>query len=245
MSRYNENLNNITMQFVPWAQAVRIAFREGALPWRNRWNGAGMVLAATASRARFIPPCSSGAPCRSPPPSASSRRSRFPRTHGDMAVAARAAPVIRGGIFGAVAFSLSVTMTAWVLFPHTAVISLWPWALLAIELLRREDGRAGFWTATCVLTVWALGGHPESAASGAAFALVWLLARSALRDLPDWRRLARRLIVAAAAATGLSAFLLFPSVLAILASNRLGYWGVFWEPHLSLAPHGPIWPAAR
>lgn len=244
VSRYNNNLSDIAMQFVPWAKAVRMAFQEGTLPLRNRWNGAGTVLAANSQSGAFYPPLLLG--------------SALPLAAAFSLVAAikiflaltgtwlwlRELRLSSGAaLFGAVAFSLSLTMTAWLLFPHTAVISLWPWALLGIELLRREDGRAGFWTATCVLTVWALGGHPESAASGAAFVLIWLLVRVALRDLPDWRRLARRLILAAAAATGLAAFLLIPSVLAILASNRLGYWGVFWEPHLSLAPHGPVWPA--
>ena len=244
VDRYNENLNDITMQFVPWARAVRMAFQEGALPMRNRWNGAGMVLAANSQSGAFYPPLlfASALPLAAAFSLVAAMKIFLALTGTwlwlrELRLSSGAA------LFGAVAFSLSLTMTAWLLFPHTAVISLWPWALLAIELLRREDRRAGFWTGTCVLTVWALGGHPESAASGAAFALVWLLARVALRDLPDWRRLARRLTVAAAAATGLAAFLLFPSVLAILASNRLGYWGVFWEPHLSLAPHGPIWPA--
>jgi hypothetical protein len=242
VNRYNENLNDIAMQFAPWAKAVRLAFEEGALPLRNRWNGAGMVLAANSQSGAFYPPLLLGG--------------LLPLAAAFSLVAAikiflaltgtwlwlRELRLSSGSaLFGAVAFSLSLTMTAWLFFPHTAVISLWPWALLSIELLRREDGRAGFWTATCVLTVWALGGHPESAASGAAFALVWLLARAALRGLPDWRRLGRRLIAAAAAAIGLSAFLLLPSVHAILASNRLGFWGVFWQQQLSLVPHAPLW----
>lgn len=242
--RYNHNLNDIAMQFVPWAKAVRMAAKEGALPLRNRWNGGGMVLAANSQSAAFYPPLILGF--------------LLPLAAAFSLVAAMKILLALTGtwlwlrelrlspgaaLFGAVAFSLSLTMTAWLLFPHTAVISLWPWALLAIELLRREDGRPGFWTAACVFTIWALGGHPESAASGAAFALVWLLARGALRDLPDWARLARRLAASAAAGIGLSAFLLAPAALAILASNRLGYWGVFWGPHLSAAPHGPLWPA--
>ncbi|MFN2384886.1 MAG: hypothetical protein ABR576_01105 [Thermoanaerobaculia bacterium] len=244
VARYNENLNDIAMQFVPWAKAVRLAFQEGTLPLRNRWNGGGMVLAANSQSGAFYPPLLLGGllPLAAAFSLVAAIKTFLALT-GMWLWLRELRLTSAAALFGAIAFSLSLTMTAWLLFPHTAVTSLWPWALFAIELLRREDGRAGFWTATCVLTVWALGGHPESAASGAAFALVWLLARAALRDLPDWRRLGRRLLAAAATGTGLAAFLLLPSVLAILASNRLGFWGVFWGPHLSLAPHGPIWRA--
>ena len=181
VSRYNENLNDITMQFVPWARAVRMAFREGALPWRNRWNGAGMVLAGNSQSGAFYPPLLLGIAL--PLASAFSLVAAikiFLALTGTWLWLRELRLSSGAALFGAVAFSLSMTMTAWVLFPHTAVVSLWPWALLAIELLRRADGRAGFWTATCVLTLWVLGGHPESAASGAAFAVVWLLARAAL-----------------------------------------------------------------
>src|SRR5512143_1935672 len=43
--RYNANLNDAITQFAPWAKAVRVAWREGSLPFRDRWNGCGTPLA--------------------------------------------------------------------------------------------------------------------------------------------------------------------------------------------------------
>ena len=53
--RYNANLNDAATQMAPWAKAVRIAWKEGSLPLRNRWNGAGMALAANGQSAPFSP----------------------------------------------------------------------------------------------------------------------------------------------------------------------------------------------
>src|SRR6266487_4483317 len=43
---HNPSLNDVATQFVPWAKAVRMAWKEGSPPFWNRWNGSGMPLAA-------------------------------------------------------------------------------------------------------------------------------------------------------------------------------------------------------
>jgi hypothetical protein len=240
--RHNIWLNDAAQQFVPWAKAARLSWKEGALPLRHRWNGAGMALAANSQSSAFFPPLLLSFAL----PLAASFNllaaiKLFLALCGTWLWLRELGASRGASTFGAVAFSLSLTMTAWLLFPHTGVLCLWPWALFAIERLRGEDWRPGFWIATAVFTMWVLGGHPESAASAAAWTLVWLLARGALGNLPDKGRLAKRLSLSAAAAVGLSCFLLLPQTLAILASSRIAHWGVFWAPHLSLAPHGPIW----
>ena len=50
---YNPYLDDVVKQFLPWAEAVRLAWSEGSLPLRNRWNGCGMALAANGSSAGF------------------------------------------------------------------------------------------------------------------------------------------------------------------------------------------------
>jgi len=107
-----------------------------------------------------------------------------------------------------------------------------------------KDGAAAVLGLTAVFVLIVLAGHPESAALGAVFAAALLAGRRAIGDLPRLRRETRAIAVAAATALGLTAFLLIPSILAIGASARLAAAArPYWADHLSLAPHGPIWPA--
>lgn len=241
---YNPYLNDVMTQFVPWAQAAREAWREGSLPLRNRWNGCGSSLAANGSSAVFSPLSLMGL--------------LLPLSAGfALAAAAKLFLALAGtwlwlkslrasngaALFAAVVFSFSLSMTPWILFPQTALLCLWPWSLFAIEKLRdpESSGRA-FWLLTGVFTLWPLSGHIESAASGAAFAGLWLLARFLARDLADARKVLPRILLAAAIALGLSAFSLLPQVHAILASNRMALaHKPFWDAFLSWVPHGPVW----
>src|SRR5215470_5616051 len=47
----NANLSDAATQIAPWAKAVRIAWRDGSFPWRDRWNGCGTPLAANGQSA--------------------------------------------------------------------------------------------------------------------------------------------------------------------------------------------------
>src|SRR5438128_3254517 len=51
----NPNLNDVATQMAPWAKAVRMAWKEGSLPWRNRWNACGSPLAANGQSAAVSP----------------------------------------------------------------------------------------------------------------------------------------------------------------------------------------------
>lgn len=146
-------------------------------------------------------------------------------------------------LFGAVCFGLSGAMTPWILFPHTSVICLWPWALFAIERLGDEGRRR---RATAALTLiflsWGLAGHPESAALGGIFVLLWLLARRFLKDMPRPGAVLRRVVLCAAIAGGLSAFLLLPQALAIAQSSRVPVAREFRDQlPARITPHGPLW----
>ncbi|HSP93407.1 MAG TPA: hypothetical protein VLU06_02565, partial [Thermoanaerobaculia bacterium] len=242
---HNPNLNDVATHLAPWAKAVRMVWKEGSLPWRQRWNGSGMALAANGQSAAFSP-------------------LTFLMFALPLARAFTLAAAVKlflallgmwlwlselgvsrvGALFGAVCFGLSCSMTPWILFPHTSVICLWPWALFAIELLREEPafGRA-FWVLTAIFLFWALGGHPESAVLGGTFAVLWLLARALWLDLPRPGRVLGRVALAVALGLGLSAFLLVPQALAISHSSRVPVAQEFAR-HLpaSVAPHGSLWP---
>ncbi len=246
-TRYNANLNDAATQMAPWAKAVRMAWKEGSLPLRDRWNGSGMALAANGQSAPFSPFSILMLPVALSSAFTLAAAAKILLALSGTMLWLRELSVSRGAAaFGGVLFALSLTMAPWLLFPHTAVVCLWPWAALGIELLREPAMRPG---GRCLLTsvffVWPLCGHPESLVLGALFLALWLSARVILRCLPEPVSLAREIGLCALAAVGLSAFLLLPEALAIGASNRVRVAEAFWNRlPFSWGPHGPRWPAA-
>jgi hypothetical protein len=242
---YNPYLNDIATQVLPWTEASRLAWKDGALPLRDRWNGCGTPLAANSVSAAFSP--------------LTLLTLLFPLWRGFTLSIAMKLLLAAAGMwlwtreigasarasgFAAVAFALSFTFVPpWILYPQSGVFCLWPWTLFLVERCRDASRRRraiAALSAVFVLTV--LGGHPESAAMGFLFTGLWLSARWLSGDLPDFPRLTTRIALAAAVALGLTAFLLLPSVLAIGASGRLAAAArPYWQPHLSLLPHAPRW----
>lgn len=242
----NPFLQDLTTQYLPWAKAVRDAWLSGELPWRDRWNGCGTPLAANGLSAAFSPFVLALLP--------------FPLARAfALAAAVKVLLALAGGwlwlrelgasrgssLFGSVAFSLSFVMFPWIFYVQSAVVCLWPWSLFALELLGQKDsGRRGFWLLAALAFLLTLQGHLESAAMGASFAAVFLLARLALGDLARASSVFRGAAGAGLLALSLDAFLLLPQALAILASNRLTLVSSpYWAPILSWKPHGPYWPA--
>ncbi len=241
----NPYLNDVITQFGPWAKAARMAWKDGELPLRNRWNGCGSPLAGNGTSATWSP--------------LSLLVLALPLARAfTLAAAIKVLFALSGmwlwlteldaseeaALLGAVAFAFSLTMTPWLLFPQAAVIALWPWALFAIERLRRQDAaRRAFGLLVAVFAVWPLCGHLESVASGAALITLWLLARWVAGELRAAPSLFGRVAIAAALALGLTAFALLPQGAAIAASTRLALVSrPFWSDSLSWVPHGPAWP---
>ena len=247
IQRHNPYLNDIALQFLPWAKLVRQAWAHGALPLHDRWNGAGMPLAANGQSAAFSPLVFLSGPL--PILAAFSLMAAlklFLTLTGmwlwlkELRVSSPAA------LFGSVTFSLSLTMLAWLFTPLTSVECLWPWSLFALELLRdRAVERRAFWLLVAVLTALPLGGHIESAAFGCLFAAVWVAARWICGDFPEAPRVAARTAAASLLAAGLTAFSVLPQAFAILSSNRIVLAREpFWSRSFSWIPHGPVWPGA-
>jgi hypothetical protein len=241
---YNYYLSDVWTQILPWTEAVRLAWRSGALPLFDRWNGSGMTLAANSISAAFSP---FTAPMLLLP---------LPAAFLGVAIAKLALAMAgtwlwacelgasrRASVLAGVAFGLSLTFSQWLFCPQTSVFCLWPWMLFFVECGRdpaiRRRARAAL---AATFVVQALAGHPESLALGVLFALLWIVLRWVLRDLEAGRRVLADFLAAGAAAAALTAFLLLPSALAILASNRLVNAEIpHWTPLLSLVPHGPQW----
>jgi hypothetical protein len=239
----NPALSDVALQFVPWAEGVRLAYKAEELPWRDRWNGCGSPLAANGSAAAFSPFTIAGL--------------LLPLAHAFTLLAAAKLLLAMAGMFlwtrelgasepsaclAAVAFGLSFSVTAWLLFPQTAVLCLWPWMLFFIELGTGKDRlRASVGLVLC-LSAMVLAGHPENVALGCLFAGLWLVARSVLGRSREKLGLLARTALPGLIAIGLTAWLLLPQFHAIAASNRYALLETrTWDRFLSAAPHGPAW----
>ncbi len=190
----NPYLNDVVMQMLPWAQAVRLAYAEGSLPLRDRWNGAGTPLAANGQSAAFSPftLLTLPLPLLSAFLAAGSAKLLLAMT-GTWLWLRELSASSRAAVFAAIAFSLSMTFSQWLFFPHTAVFCLWPWMLFLAERCRDANGRRRATAALAAVFLGAaLAGHPESLVLGLLFLALWLAGRSALRDLPDAAAVARR-----------------------------------------------------
>ena len=229
-------------QFAPWARPARLAWGTGEWPHRFPWSGCGTTLDANGSSSVYSPLTLLGLLLPLP-------------TAFTFWAAARLLLALSGtwlwlrelgistsaSLFAAVAFGLSLAMTAWILFPQTAVLALWPWILFAMERLRDPLARRrAFVLLVAVFALLPLSGHLESAASGSAFAGLYLVCRRVAGDRTPIGPVARAIAGAALLALAVSAFSLLPQVLAILASNRLALTEKpFWDPIVSWLPHGP------
>jgi hypothetical protein len=241
---WNPNLNDAMTQFAPWSKAVRMAWKEGALPLRDRWNGCGMSLAANGASAPFSPwtflmfllPLANA----------------FTLAAGVKLFVALAGMWLwlrelevspDAALLGSVAFSFSFTMTPWLLAPPTGVVCLWPWCLFLAERLRTGTGsRRAFWALLILLALLPLCGHVESVASFAFFWGLWLVFRR-LSGERSVGAMTARIALAATAGLGISAFSLLPQVLAILASNRFVLArDPLFSRFFSVIPHLPAWP---
>jgi hypothetical protein len=241
----NANLNDVATQMGPWAEAVRRAWREGSLPWRDRWNGCGMALAANGQSAA-LSPFTLGL-LLLPLASATTWATAFKLCLALVGFWLWLTEMERSpaaALLGSVSFAFSLTMTPWLLFPHSSVFCLWPWALFAMERLRRDRARVRDQVLlVAVVAAFVLAGHPESAALGVVFAGLFVMSRLVLGDPSlDRRHAPRRLVGLGLVAAGLTAALWVPQLLAIESSNRYVQAREFRD-HLpvSAMPHGVVW----
>jgi Bacterial membrane protein YfhO len=243
MAPHNPYLNDVATQIAPWAKAVRMAWKEGSLPLRNRWNGCGSALAANGQSAAFSP--------------FTFAMAALPLAHGFTLIAALEIFLALSGMWlwlrelgvsttssllGAIAFAFSLTMTPWLLFPLAGVFCLSPWALFATELAL-SSGRPAVGLALCVavFSAWILAGHPESACLGGVGIGLYLGGRFLLRD-PTFRSGGTlRVCGAGLLAVALTAFLWVPQIRAIRASNRYAAAAELRNSLRGHAPHLPGW----
>lgn len=219
---YNPSLSDVATQFAPWAEAVRMAWKEGSPPFWDRWNGCGTPLAANGQSQAFSP--------------FTFLTFALPLARSFVLLGASKLFLALCGMFlwlkelgtspaaarfGAVAFAFSFAMTPWLYHPASAEICLWPWVFLAVELLADAAiSRRAFAALALLLAVLPLCGHLETVALGALFGVLWFGLRALSGDIRNPSSVLGRACLAALIALGLSAFSLLPQLAAIEASNR-------------------------
>jgi hypothetical protein len=241
---YNFYLSDITSQILPWTEAVRLAWRSGSLPLLDQWNGCGTPLAANSQSAAFSPFTIPMLVLPLPAAFVGVGVGKLALAMAGMWLwASELGASRRASVLSSFGFGLSLTFSQWLFFPQTSVFCMWPWMLFFTERVRAtEIRRRATIGLAATLVVQTLAGHPESLALGVLFAFVWIVLRWAIGDLERGRRVLADFVTAGAAAATLTAFLLWPSALAIRASNRLVHAEIpYWTPLLSFTPHGPQW----
>ena len=244
---HNPWLNDLATQFLPWALKTRESWRAGEIPVRDFWNGCGSPLAAGPA-APFSPFALLDV--------------LLPLTRAfGVAAALKVFAALTGSwlwlrelktsnaaaLFGAVSFAFSFAIASWAFFPIAAAVAAWPWLFFAVERLRDPErcGRV-FALLVGIFAIWSLLGHLESIVVGMALFGLVVAVRWISHDLREAPRLVGRVSLAGVTGAGLSAFVLVPSALAVLSSNRRAIASSFL-PHLPFtwAPHGYLWPGWR
>jgi hypothetical protein len=236
---HNATLSDFATQFTPWAKAVRVAFKEGSLPFRNRWAGCGSALAGNGQSAAFSPFTILGFALPLARAFALSAAVKLLVALAGAWLWLSELKVSRAAArFGAVAFAFSFAFTPWLYHPAAAGISFWPWALFAAEYQEEPGRRRRLWLAIAIFLVWPLCGHLETVALGTLFLGLWIAVRAAFRQSRVPARAVGTLALGAVLGLALSGFWLVPHAYTVAASNRLvlardpSHWAyVPWVPY--------------
>ena len=207
----NPEMNDLTMQIVPWAHQAREAWRSLQFPIWNALSGCGYPLLANGQSSAMSP----------------LRLLALPLPLGYALTAEAAMKLLIALTFmyllcrrryeelpsaiGAIAFAFCTFVSTWLHFPIVTVAVWLPAAFLALELLLERRTYARFMFAVAVWTTMLYGGHPETVTHvtffGGLFAL-WI----AFVERPVSRRDAVRSLALAAAAIFVAAFLAAPFI---------------------------------
>jgi hypothetical protein len=228
----NLNLQDATMQIVPWAFQVRESWRALEVPLWNAANGTGYPLLANGQSTPLAPlrlltlPLSFAAAwtaeCALKLLAALLLTFLFCRRRYSVAAS----------ILAAIAYGFSTWMTIWLQFPIAGASAFLPGVLLCIDLLLERFTRERFIAASLLFAAAVLSGHPETVFQVGLFAGsygLWV----ALIERGSWRPL---LSVAGAAVVAalLSSPFLVPFFESVVRSQRLA--DVRETPEMTVSP---------
>jgi membrane protein YfhO len=242
----NPEINDLTLQIVPWAHQVREAWRSGHIPLWNSLSGSGYPLMANAQSSAFSP----------------IRLLAVPLTLGQSFAAEAAMKILIALTFtflfcrrryselasaaGAICFAFCSFIIVWLNFPLATVAVFVPAALYQIDLLAERRTYPRFVFAAVLWTAMIFGGHPETVAHIFFISLLYVLWLVFIERRANWRFF---LILGAALAVAalLAAPFLAPFAEALTKSRRyselqsspnlIGYYSDWASVVLLVQPH--------
>ncbi len=184
----NSEINDVILQFVPWAHQVRESWKAFEPPLWNHFAASGYPLLANGQAAALSP----------------LRLLALPLSLGDSMTAEAAMKILialtftflycrrRGyselaSTFGAVSFGFSTFIIVWLHFPHVSTACFAPAVLYLIDLLAERRTYPRFVAAAVVWTFMLFGGHPETASHIFFLALLYVLWLIVIERVVTWR----------------------------------------------------------
>ena len=246
----NSQLNDLTLQIVPWAHQVREAWRSGHVPLWNALSGSGYPLLATGQSAALSP----------------LRLLALPLSLGNSFTAEAAMKMLIALSFmygfcrrrwselpsaiGAVCFGFCTFVQVWLHFPLGTAAVWIPAAIVSIDLLFERVSRRRIVATAAAWCAMLLGGHPETVAHTAFIAslfILWLLLVERPLPLGDAARRIGALAVAAVLAALVASPFLVPFAETIRKSKRyqelqerpnvVGYYSDWQSTIILMQPH--------
>ena len=184
----NQEINDVVLQFVPWAHQVRESWKALEPPLWNHFAASGYPLLANGQAAALSP----------------LRLLALPLSLGDSMTAEAAMKILIGLTFtflycrrrgyselastiGAVSFGFSTFIIVWLHFPHVTTACFAPAVLYLIDLLAERRTLARFVAAALVWVFMLFGGHPETASHLFFLGLLYVLWLVAIERIAPWR----------------------------------------------------------
>jgi len=207
----NPEMNDLTMQIVPWAHQAREAWRSLHFPIWNPLAGCGYPLLANGQSSAMSPLRLLALPLPLGYAMTAEAAMKLLIALTSMYLLCRRRYDELPSAIGAISFAFCTFVSTWLHFPIVTVAVWLPAAFLAIELLIERSTYRRFVFAVAVWTAMLYGGHPETVTHatffGGLFAL-WI----AFIERPVPRRDAIRALALAAAAIFVAALLAAPFI---------------------------------
>ncbi|HXH92776.1 MAG TPA: YfhO family protein [Thermoanaerobaculia bacterium] len=170
----NPYINDVAMQLVPWAHAVREHWRAFELPlWEPTAASGYPLLANGQSQALSILrllalPLSLGHAMTAE----GAWKVLLALTFTFLFCRRRGYSIVASSI-GAIGYGFSGFMLVWLHFGHATVAAMLPAALYIVDLLAERASAGRFVFASCIWGVILTGGHPETAATAGLLAVLF------------------------------------------------------------------------
>jgi hypothetical protein len=195
----NPEMNDLTMQIVPWAHQAREAWRSLHFPIWNPLSGCGYPLLANGQSSAMSPLRLLALPLPLGYAMTSEAAMKLLIALTFMYLFCRRRYDELPSAIGAIAFAFCTFVSTWLHFPIVTVAVWLPAAFLAIEVLIERRTYPRFLFAVAVWTTMLYGGHPETVTHVTFFGGLFALWIAFVERPVTWRDAARSLALAAAA----------------------------------------------